>query len=80
MKHTARHSLPRKRRKRGAGSTTKIIAYKSNKRPHGRVQELKVAVPCGEIIDASYAAAMVAVRTGMALAEVDIIKIAGVDE
>ncbi len=66
--------------KKSRGLTTRSIAYKSNKRPHDRARELKVDVPCGEIIDASYAAAMVAVRTGMPLAEVNIVKIAGLDE
>ena len=59
---------------------TKSIVYESKKNPHGRAQELKVAFPRGKIVDVSYAAAMVAVRTGMALAEVNIIKIADVDE
>ncbi|MGH3974698.1 MAG: hypothetical protein ACRDS9_15410 [Pseudonocardiaceae bacterium] len=79
MKNTVRHRSPPKRKKR-VGLTVRSIVYKSSKYPHGRVQELKVTVPRGEIIDASYAAAMVAVRTGMPLAEVNIIKIAGVDE
>jgi hypothetical protein len=41
---------------------------------------LKVNVPHGETIDARYAAALVAVRTGASLADVDIVKITGVDE
>jgi hypothetical protein len=36
---------------------------------------LKVNVPRGEIIDSRYVAAMVAVRTGVPLADVDIVKI-----
>ncbi len=72
MKHT--------KSKKSRGLATRSIAYQSNKRPHDRPLELKVDVPRGEIIDASYAAAMVAVRTGMPLAEVNIVKIAEVDE
>ncbi len=66
--------------KKSSGLTTRIIAYKSNKRPHDRPLELKVDVPRGEVIDASYAAAMVAVRTGMPLGDVTIVTIAGADE
>lgn len=72
MKHT--------KSKKSRGLVTKIIAYKSSKRPHDRPQELKVDVPRGEIIDPSYAAAMVAVRTSIPLEDVNIVKIAGVDE
>ncbi len=72
MKHT--------KSKKNRGLTTKIIVYKSNKRPHDRPQELKVDVPRGELIDASYAAAMVAVRTSLPLTEVNIVTIAGLDE
>jgi hypothetical protein len=72
VKHT-------KNKKRG-GLATRSIVHKSNKHPHQRHRELKVDVPRGEIIDASYAAAMVAVRTGASLADVDIVKIVGFDE
>ncbi len=72
--------MKRTRSKKSRGLTTRSIAYKSNKRPHDRSQELTVDVPRGEIIDASYAAAMVALRTGMPLTEVNIVKIAGSDE
>ncbi len=72
MKHT--------KSKKSSGLATRSIVYKSNKRPHDRLRELKVDVPRGEIIDASYAAAMVALRTGMPLVEVNIVKIAGLDE
>jgi hypothetical protein len=54
--------------------------YTSTKRPHDRLQELTVDVPHGEVMDADYAAAMVAVRTGIPLAEVTIVTISGVDE
>jgi hypothetical protein len=79
VKHTVRHGLPRKSKK-SRGLAIRIIVYKSNKRPHDRSRELKVDVPRGETIDASYAAAMVAVRTSMPLAEVKIVKISGLDE
>jgi hypothetical protein len=41
---------------------------------------LIVDIPHGEAMDADYAAAMVAVRTGIPLAEVTIVTIAGMDE
>lgn len=63
--------------KKSRGLAARIIAYKSNKRPHDRHRELKVNVPRGEIIDAGYAAAMVAVQTGMPLQDVHIVKIVG---
>ncbi len=72
MKHT--------KSKKNRGLTTRSIAHKSNKRPQDRPRELTVDVPRGEIIDASYAAAMVAVRTSIPLTEVNIITIAGLDE
>ncbi|MGH3753785.1 MAG: hypothetical protein ACRDRP_14015 [Pseudonocardiaceae bacterium] len=66
--------------KKSRGLVTRSIVYKSSKRPHDRPLELKVDIPHGEIIDADYAAAMVAVRTGMPLAEVNIVTITGLDE
>jgi hypothetical protein len=74
VKHTARKS------KQSRGLVARSIVYTSNKRPHDRPRELTVDVPHGEVMDADYAAAMVAVRTGMPLAEVTIVTIAGVDE
>jgi ribosomal protein L20A (L18A) len=74
VKRTARHGLSRKSKKSG-GLVTGSIEYKSNTRPHDRARELKVDIPRGEIMDANYAAAMVAARTGMPLTEVDIVKI-----
>lgn len=68
------------RSKKGRGLVTRSIVYKSNKHPHERHRELKVNVPRGETIDARYAAALVVVRTGASLADVDIVKITGVDE
>ncbi|MGH3869768.1 MAG: hypothetical protein ACRDQ4_27445 [Pseudonocardiaceae bacterium] len=72
MKHT--------KNKKNRGLATRRIVYKSSKHPHDRHRELQVDVPHGEIIDARYAAAMVAVRTGMPLADVSIVTIAGIDE
>ncbi len=72
MKHT--------KSKKARGLTTGTITYKSSKHPHERCRELKVDVPHGETIDASYAAAMVAVRTGMPLADVNIVEITGINE
>jgi hypothetical protein len=63
--------------KKSRGLTARSIVYTSTKRPHGRPRELIVDVPHGEVMDADYAAAMVAVRTGMLLAEVSIVTIAG---
>lgn len=61
--------------KKSRGLVIKSIAYKSNKHPHDRSRELKVDVPQGEIIEPSYAAAMVAVRTSIPLEDVHIVKI-----
>jgi hypothetical protein len=67
--------VKRTKSKKGRELTARSIVYKSNKHPHERHRELKVNVPRGEIIDYRYAAAMVAVRTGVPLADVDIVKI-----
>jgi hypothetical protein len=74
VKHTTRKS------KKSRGLAARRIVYTSAQRPHDRPRELIVDVPCGEVLDADYAAAMVAVRTGMPLVEVSIVTIAGVDE
>jgi hypothetical protein len=74
VKHTARKS------KKNRGLVARRITYTSTKRPHDRHRELIVGIPPGEVMDADYAAAMVAVRTGMPLAEVTIITITGADE
>lgn len=71
-----RHTTNKKNRK----LTTRSIAYKSTKHPRDRLRELTVNVPRGEIVDTRYAAAMVAVRTGMPLAEVSIVTITGADD
>lgn len=72
MKHT--------KSKKKRGLVTRTIVYKSGKHPHDRHRELKVDVPRGEIIDACYATAMVAVRTGMPLADVSIVTIVETDD
>lgn len=74
MKHTARTS----RKKRGL--VARRIAYTRTKHPHDRIRELTVHVAYREVMDADYAAAMMAVRTGMPLAEVITVTVAGVDE
>ncbi len=74
MKHTTRKS------KKNRGLIARRIVYTSAQRPQDRPRELIVDVPCGEVMDADYAAAMVAVRTGMPLVEVIIVTMAGVDE
>lgn len=71
MKHT--------KSKKSRGLTTRRIVYTNHKRPYDRSQELKVDIPCGEMIDAGYAAAMVAARTTIPLADVRIVKIAELD-
>jgi hypothetical protein len=71
VKHTARKSKKRR------GLVARSITYTSAKRPRDRPRELIVDVPHGEVMDADYAAAMVAVRTGMPLAEVTIVAISG---
>jgi hypothetical protein len=72
-----RTSVRRKPRRRptSTGLVARSIAYRSTQRPHDRPEELTVRVPCGEVVDAGYAAAVVAVRTGMPLAEVTIVTI-----
>jgi hypothetical protein len=74
-----RTGLPRTSKK-SRGPTTRSIMYTSTKRPHDRLRKLIVEIPHGEAMDADYAAAMVAVRTGMFLAEVTIVTIAGAGE
>ncbi|MGH3929776.1 MAG: hypothetical protein ACRDTF_07345 [Pseudonocardiaceae bacterium] len=68
------------RRKRRRMLVTKRIVYQSHKRPHERPKELTVNLPPGEMIDAGYATGMVAVRTGMPLENVRIVKIVDLDK
>ena len=72
----SRTSVRRKRRRlMSTGVVARRIAYRSTQRPRDRPEELTVNVPHGEVIDIGYAAAVVAVRTGMPLAEVTIVTI-----
>ena len=73
---TLRTSPPRKRRiPKSTRLVTRSIAYRSTQRPHGRSEELTVNVPYREVIDTGYAAAVIAVWTGMPLTEVIIVRI-----
>ncbi|MGH3931026.1 MAG: hypothetical protein ACRDTF_13740 [Pseudonocardiaceae bacterium] len=69
--------MTRKRPKSKAarGLETRRIVYGNHRRPHGTPQELKVDVRRGEVIDDDYAAAMIAARTTLPLADVRVIKI-----
>jgi len=70
------HVMSRKpKSKQARGLETRRIVYGDRRRPHARHQELKVDVRRGEVIDEDYAAAMVAARTTMPLAEVRIIRV-----
>ncbi len=74
MKHTTRKS------RKNRGLVARRITYTSTERPHDRHRKLIVDVSHGEVVDVDYAAAMVAVRTGIPLAEVTIVTVAGVAE
>jgi hypothetical protein len=74
MPRTTGRRKPR-RRPKSTGLVARSITYRSAQRPRERPQELTVSVRPGEVIDAGYAAAVVAVRTGMPLAEVTIVTI-----
>lgn len=65
----------RPRSKAPRGLETRRIVYGNHRRPHEKPQELKVDLRFGEVIDDDYAAAMVAVRTTMPLADVWIIQV-----
>lgn len=65
----------KRRRPKNAGLVARSITYRSAQRPHDRPQELTVKVPQGEIVDAGYAAAVIAVRTNIPLTEVIIVTI-----
>lgn len=51
------------------------IVYGNRRRPHDNPQELKIDIRRGEVIDDDYAAAMVAARTTLPLADVRIVRI-----
>ncbi|MGH3941176.1 MAG: hypothetical protein ACRDTG_21575 [Pseudonocardiaceae bacterium] len=65
----------RRASKEARGLETRRIVYSNRRRPHDKAQELKVDVRRGEVIDDDYAAAMVATRTTLPLADVRIIRI-----
>lgn len=67
--------MKRTKSKASRGLVTRRIVYMDRRRPHDRPRELKVDVSSREVIDADYAAAMVAIRTTMTLADVKIVKI-----
>lgn len=61
--------------KMSKGLEAQIIIYGNRRYPHTRHQQLKVDIRCGEMIDNDYAAAIVAARIGLALADVVVIKV-----
>jgi len=67
--------MKRQNSKVARGLETRRIVYTSRKRPDGRHQEIKVDVRCGTIIDMDYAAALVAVRSSLSLADVRVVRI-----
>lgn len=67
MKHT--------KSKARRGLVTRRIVYASHRSPHARHQELKVDIRSGTIVDMEYAAALVAARTPLPLADIKIVKI-----
>ena len=67
--------MKRTKSKATRGLITRTIVYRDRKRPYGRNQELKVDVRLGEIIEEDYAIAMVAVRAGLSLTHVHIVRI-----
>lgn len=69
MKHT--------RSKSSRGLVTRRIVFTNRKRPRDRPQKMEVDVRRNETIDEDYAAAMVATRTSVALADVKIVEITG---
>lgn len=71
--------VKRAKSKTSRGLETRHIVYGNRRRPHDRPQELKVDVRRDDVMDIDYAAAMVAVRTPIPLADVMIIKVVGSD-
>lgn len=67
--------VKRTRSKKSRGLVTRRIVYRNRQCPDARLQEVKIDVRRGESVDADYAAATVAVRTGIPLAYVLIIAI-----
>lgn len=71
--------MKRTRSKKSRGLETWRLVYVNRHHPHAPAQEIKVDVRRGETIDADYAAAMVAVRTSISLADVRILRIVAPD-
>ncbi len=67
--------MKRTRSKAQRGLVTRRIVYADRRCPHARHQHLTVDVRSGTAIDLDYAAALVAVRTSVSLADVIIIGI-----
>ncbi|MGQ0774367.1 MAG: hypothetical protein ACT4NY_08120 [Pseudonocardiales bacterium] len=65
----------RPKSKEARGLETRRIVYGDRRRPYDKPLELKVDVRRGEVIDDDYAAAMVAARTTLPLADVRIVRI-----
>lgn len=57
------------------GLVTRRIVYASRLRPNARHQVLKVDVRSGTVMDMDFAAALVAVRTPLSLADIEIVRI-----
>jgi hypothetical protein len=64
-----------KKSKAARGLVTNIIQYQDSRYPHQPLQTLTVDVRQGENIEDQQAAAMVAVRAGVPLAQVKIMKV-----
>lgn len=67
--------MKRPKSKESRGLETRRIVYGNRQRPHDKPQELKVDVRRGDVIDDDYAAAMVAARTTLPLADVRIVRV-----
>jgi hypothetical protein len=63
------------RSKASRGIVTRTIRYQDRRNPPGRPQTLKVDLRRGEHLDAEYAAALVAARAGVPLAQVTVLEI-----
>ncbi|MBV9143550.1 MAG: hypothetical protein JO115_21995 [Pseudonocardiales bacterium] len=57
------------------GLVTRRIVYASRQRPNARHQVLKVDVRSGTVMDMDFAAALVAVRTPLSLADIKFVRI-----
>lgn len=70
-----RVAVKHRRNKKNQGLVTKIVTYRVSGCSQHRMQEVRIDVRRGEIVDTDYAAAMVALRTGTALRDVRIVEI-----